>query len=82
MIDLAQGRGAATLPADGTAETFDAWLRRRQAQAQTLIERYVPAAHAVVPQLHEAMHYAAALGGKRVRPLLVWAAGECVLGDP
>ena len=82
MIDLAQGRGAATLPASGTADGFDAWLRQRQAQAQTLIERYVPAVHSVVPQLHEAMHYAAALGGKRVRPLLVWAAGECVLGDP
>jgi farnesyl diphosphate synthase len=27
------------------------------------------------------MHYAAALGGKRMRPLLVWAAGECLGAD-
>ncbi|MDE2119543.1 MAG: polyprenyl synthetase family protein [Betaproteobacteria bacterium] len=27
------------------------------------------------------MHYAAALGGKRMRPLLVWATGECLGAD-
>ncbi|OYV38124.1 MAG: polyprenyl synthetase [Thiomonas sp. 20-64-5] len=60
---------------------FDAWMRQHQSKAQALIARFVPQAHPLVPQLHEAMHYAAALGGKRVRPLLVWAAGECVQAD-
>ncbi len=31
--------------------------------------------------LSDAMHYAAALGGKRMRPMLVWAVGDCVDGD-
>lgn len=34
------------------------------------------------PQLHQAMHHAATLGGKRIRPLLVWAAGECFDANP
>ncbi|MGE0107941.1 MAG: polyprenyl synthetase family protein [Thiomonas sp.] len=61
--------------------SFDHWLHQHQARAQQLIERFVPPEHPLVPQLHEAMHYAAAMGGKRVRPLLVWAAGECVQAD-
>jgi len=67
-----------TAPAD---LPFDAWMRQHQERAQSLIARFVPQAHPLVPSLHEAMHYAAALGGKRVRPLLVWAAGECVQAD-
>ena len=81
MVDLAQSASAPAATGGGAAEPFESWLRQRQAQAQALIARFVPAAHAVVPQLHEAMHYAAVLGGKRVRPLLVWAAGECVQGE-
>lgn len=67
-------------PADA-ALPFDDWMRRHQIKAQELIARFVPQQHPLVPQLHEAMHYAAAMGGKRVRPLLVWAAGECVRAD-
>ncbi len=33
-------------------------------------------------ELHEAMRYAVFNGGKRVRPLLVYAAGECTGTDP
>ena len=33
-------------------------------------------------RLHEAMRYAVLSGGKRVRPLLVYAAGECLNVDP
>ncbi len=69
------------VPLDEAAQPFGTWVQQRQAQAQTLIARFVPEAHPIVPHLHEAMHYAAALGGKRVRPLLVWAAGECVQGE-
>jgi len=60
---------------------FEDWMRQHQSRAQALIAHFVPQVHPLVPQLHEAMHYAAALGGKRVRPLLVWAAGECVRAD-
>ena len=33
-------------------------------------------------RLHEAMRYAVFNGGKRIRPLLVYAAGECLRVDP
>lgn len=58
--------------------TFDDWAAAGVRRAQELIERHVaPGAG----RLAEAMHYAAALGGKRMRPLLVWAAGECFGGE-
>lgn len=69
------------LLSDADDVPFDLWMRRHQSRAQELIARFVPQTHPLVPQLHEAMHYAAALGGKRIRPLLVWAAGECVRAD-
>lgn len=81
MSDVAHLEGAAAAPKLADRPSFDDWLRQHQERAQTLIEHYVPQQHPLVPQLHEAMHYAAAMGGKRVRPLLVWAAGECVQGD-
>ncbi|MGC9163244.1 MAG: polyprenyl synthetase family protein [Thiomonas sp.] len=77
---LQQARSEA--PPAVAALPFDEWVRQHQARAQELIARFVPQAHPLVPQLHQAMHYAAAQGGKRVRPLLVWAAGECVQADP
>jgi farnesyl diphosphate synthase len=41
-----------------------------------------PSQSVTSPHLTQAMHYAAAMGGKRIRPLLVWAAGECFDADP
>jgi len=38
----------------------------------------LPLATTSPKRLHEAMRYAALNGGKRVRPLLVYAAGECL----
>ncbi len=38
----------------------------------------LPAAERVPERLHSAMRYAAMSGGKRIRPLLVYAAGECL----
>lgn len=81
MPDVAHLEGAPTAPDLTDLPSFDDWLRQHQNRAQALIEHHVPQQHPLVPQLHEAMHYAAAMGGKRVRPLLVWAAGECVQGD-
>ena len=81
MPDVAHLEGAPTAPDLTDLPSFDDWLSQHQSRAQALIEHHVPLQHPLVPQLHEAMHYAAAMGGKRVRPLLVWAAGECVQGD-
>ncbi|HZD52081.1 MAG TPA: farnesyl diphosphate synthase [Woeseiaceae bacterium] len=52
--------------------------RRRIAEC---LDRALPAADASPEGLHEAMRYAALSGGKRVRPLLVYAAGECLSVD-
>ena len=40
------------------------------------LDRWLPRADATPTRLHEAMRYAVLGGGKRVRPLLVYATGE------
>lgn len=64
-----------------TAEAeFDTWLAGRRGLLEAALERWLP--DAVAPaRLHEAMRYAALGGGKRVRALLAFAAGE-VAGVP
>lgn len=47
-----------------------------QARMETALERLLPASTSVPVRLHEAMRYAVLEGGKRVRPLLCFAAGE------
>ena len=47
-----------------------------QARMETVLARLLPAAHVAPARLHEAMRYATLEGGKRVRPLLAFAAGE------
>jgi farnesyl diphosphate synthase len=49
-----------------------------QARMEGALARFVPPAHVAPARLHEAMRYAALEGGKRVRPLLAFAAGELV----
>jgi farnesyl diphosphate synthase len=55
---------------------FAAWMGGVQARMEAVLARLLPAAHVVPARLHEAMRYATLEGGKRVRPLLVFAAGE------
>jgi len=43
---------------------------------ETVLARLLPAAQVAPARLHEAMRYATLEGGKRVRPLLAFAAGE------
>ncbi len=81
VSEVLHRNGLQAVPAATDTLTFGAWMACHQAKAQALIARFVPQHHPMVPQLHEAMHYAAAMGGKRVRPLLVWAAGDCVRAD-
>ena len=47
-----------------------------QARMETALSRLLPPAHVAPARLHDAMRYAALGGGKRVRPLLAFAAGE------
>ena len=55
---------------------FSAWQRAVQAQMEQMLKNFLPALEHEPKMLHEAMHYAVLDGGKRVRPLLVYAAGE------
>lgn len=51
------------------------WMRDIQARTEAALERSLPAATLAPARLHAAMRYAVLGGGKRVRPLLVHAAG-------
>ena len=55
---------------------FQAWMGEMQARTEAALARLLPPAHMAPSRLHEAMRYATLEGGKRVRPLLVFAAGE------
>ncbi|MBN3006306.1 polyprenyl synthetase family protein [Chromobacterium alkanivorans] len=57
---------------------FMAWMTEIQQQVEGALERLLPSAQHTPQQLHEAMRYVCLGGGKRVRPLLVFAAGELV----
>ncbi len=53
-----------------------------QARMESALARLLPAAQVSPARLHEAMRYASLEGGKRVRPLLTFAAGELVRAKP
>ena len=54
---------------------FDDWLKRVQHETEGALASFLPAAETLPMRLHDAMRYAVLGGGKRVRPLLVFAAG-------
>ncbi len=56
--------------------SFADWMRSVQAQVEASLARCLPPGEAIPARLHQAMRYATLSGGKRVRPLLVFAAGE------
>ncbi|RIX47020.1 MAG: polyprenyl synthetase family protein [Rhodocyclales bacterium GT-UBC] len=47
-----------------------------QARVETALSHHLPGTDSIPARLHEAMRYATLGGGKRVRPLLAFAAGE------
>jgi farnesyl diphosphate synthase len=55
---------------------FAAWMGDVQARVERALENALPPASQPPLRLHLAMRYAALEGGKRVRPLLAFAAGE------
>ena len=58
---------------------FQEWLSNHSERAETALDGLLDSAQTTPHRLHEAMRYAAQGGGKRIRPLLVYAAGS--LGD-
>ena len=61
---------------------FAQWMKMVQVRMECALSDYLPAADAIPARLHEAMRYASTGGGKRVRPLLVFAAGELFGAHP
>jgi len=61
---------------------FQAWMGGIQARTEAALARLLPPPHMAPARLHEAMRYATLEGGKRVRPLLVFAAGEVAAAPP
>ncbi|WP_417069531.1 polyprenyl synthetase family protein [Niveibacterium terrae] len=59
-----------------SGQSLPEWMSGHQKHFETVLEALLPARHSIPVRLHEAMRYAALGGGKRVRPLLVQAAGE------
>jgi farnesyl diphosphate synthase len=70
------------MPSTATGHDFVAWMRERQARVERLLDHVLPAADLSPPRLHAAMRYAALGGGKRLRPLLAYAAGELTGAPP
>jgi len=52
------------------------WMAMVQSRVERALERVLPAADHTPQRLHQAMRYAVLGGGKRVRPMLAFAAGE------
>ncbi|HEY9459904.1 MAG TPA: polyprenyl synthetase family protein, partial [Paralcaligenes sp.] len=63
---------------------FSAWLADRTGHIETVLDRLLPPSSTPPENLHHAMRYAVLGGGKRVRAMLVYAAGEASLqaGSP
>ena len=61
---------------------FTEWMAATQARAEAALARHLPAADSIPTRLHDAMRYATLGGGKRVRPLLAFAAGELTGAAP
>lgn len=59
-----------------TNNDFQDWARQRQMRMETVLDEFLPSPELAPQRLHQAMRYVALDGGKRVRPLLAFAAGE------
>ena len=57
---------------------FDNRIAHYVARVADALDKALPPATQAPKRLHDAMRYAVFNGGKRVRPLLVYAAGECL----
>ncbi len=60
---------------DHQALAFADWMKAIQQKVEHDLARYLPSEQVLPQRLHQAMRYATLDGGKRVRPLLVYAAG-------
>ena len=62
--------------------SFQAWMASIRDRTTRALDQHLPPASHAPQRLHEAMRYACLNGGKRVRPILVHAAGEASGANP
>lgn len=65
-----------------TLPSFNQWMTHIQERTESALDHALPATAIAPARLHEAMRYAVLGGGKRVRPLLVHAAGTISGASP
>ena len=70
------------MAASATEADFAAWMGIIQVRVEAALRRSLPGPQHAPVRLHEAMRYATLEGGKRVRPLLTFAAGELAGAAP
>ncbi len=64
------------------AASFARWMAAHADRVERALEARLPASDSHPARLHEAMRYAVLGGGKRIRPLLVYGAGELTGAAP
>jgi len=62
-------------------DDFQGWARAHQTSIETSLETLLPTAKFSPERLHDAMRFSVLGGGKRIRPLLAFAAGELSAAD-
>ena len=60
---------------------FQGWAKAHQSHIETSLATLLPAAELSPERLHNAMRFSVLGGGKRIRPLLAFAAGELSEAD-
>ena len=60
---------------------FQTWISEHQLRFEEVLRQFLPPADIAPQRLHAAMRYSVLDGGKRVRPLLAFAAGELADAD-
>jgi len=63
------------------AKEFSSWVAHQQSRFEDVLRNLLPSADVAPQRLHAAMRYSVLDGGKRVRPLLAFAAGELAGAD-
>ncbi|MCU7854611.1 MAG: polyprenyl synthetase family protein, partial [Candidatus Thiodiazotropha sp. (ex Lucinoma borealis)] len=61
-----------------TNEALNHYTQQCQQRVEQALDQLLPSTTTLPTRLHEAMRYATLNGGKRIRPLLVYAAGQAL----
>lgn len=73
---------SADIHSDNRQTPFPEWMAAIQERIEAALSRHLPPDEAIPARLHQAMRYSCLNGGKRIRPLLAFAAGELCQAEP